>query len=185
MYSTVLRNMERRKRREWEAEFVSEYVAATFPGRRAFFHQRLGTWPGPLTSEDLTDAERSMLQVRMRWADAVVPLEDRLIIIEGKLRASEFLKGLGELLVYTQLIPHTEQFRAWKGSPVVGRLLIPILDPTVKAVAAAQGFEVAIYRPSFWDQFLEAIQRRQSRPIRPEESELAGGAGGTPAPGGA
>ena len=175
----------RRKRREWEAEFVSEYVAATFPGRRAYFHQRLGTWPGPLTSEDLSDAERSLIRVYMRWADAVIPLEDQIIVVEGKLRASEFLKGLGELLVYTQLIPHTEQFRAWRGSRVVGRLLIPILDPVVSAVAGRQGFQVAVFKPSFWEEFLDTIQGRQSRPIRPKEAELFGEAGGTPAPGGA
>lgn len=184
MYSTVLRLSTRRKRREWEAEFVSEYVAATFPRQRCYFHQRLGTWPGPLTSDDLTEAERAMLRVRMRWADAVIPLEDRIIVIEGKLRASEFLKALGELLVYTQLIPHTEQFRAWRGSRVVGRLLIPILDPTVRAIAGTQGFEVAVFKPSFWEEFLEAIQRRQSRPIRPKEAEIFGDARGSPAPGG-
>jgi len=116
----------------------------------------------------------------MRWADAVIPLEDRIIVVEGKLRASEFLKGLGELLVYTELVPHTEQFRAWRGSRVVGRLLIPIEDPVVRAICGRQGFEMAVFKPSFWVDFVAAVQGRQSRPIRPKEAEIFGEVGGSP-----
>jgi len=171
---------ERRKRREWEAEFVSEYADAAFKGQTVIFHCRLGTWPGPLTSPDLTEEERRMLRVRMRWADAVVIMPERILVVEGKLRASEFLKGLGELLVYTHLIRVTPEFEKFRGFPVVGRLLLPIPDPVVEAVARSQGLQVQVFRPTFWEEFLEAIQPRQARPIRPEESTLIAAGAKTP-----
>jgi len=171
----VLRSMERRPRREWEAEYVAEYCSQAFPGIAVVYHARLGTWPGPLTAGELTEEEQAMLRVRMRWADAVVILGDKLIVVEGKLRASEFLKGLGELQVYTHLLKVTPEFEKFKDRPVVGRLLLPIEDPVVMAITRQQGIETAVYKPTFWADFQTAIQPRQGRPIRPEESALVGG----------
>jgi hypothetical protein len=172
---SVQRNMERQQRREWEAEYVSEYCSQAFKGATVVFHFRLGTWPQPLTAGELTPEEQAMLKVRMRWADAVVIQPDKLVVIEGKLRASEFLKGLGELQLYRHLVAHTPEFEKFKDRTVVGRLLLPIEDPAVALIARQQNLEVAIYQPTFWPQFLTAIQPRQGRSIRPEESKLIGG----------
>jgi len=163
--------LERRPRREWEAEYVAEYCQAAFPGIPVVYHARLGTWPGPLTAGELTPEEQAMLRVRMRWADAVILLPDKIIVVEGKLRASEFLKGLGELQVYTHLLKVTPEYEKFKDRPVVGRLLIPIEDPVVMAITRQQGIETAVYKPKFWSAFLNAIQPRQGRSIRPEEAK--------------
>jgi len=164
--------MPRRKRREWEAEYVSEYCQQIFPWVPVIYHCRLGTWPTPLTAPELTPEEQRLLRVRMRWADAVVIERKKLILIEGKLRASEFLKGLGELLVYRTLIPHTAELAKYMPRPVESRLLIPIADPVVSAVAAQHDIRVVVYKPKFWEDFLKAIHPRQSRPIRPDEKPL-------------
>jgi len=165
-------NMERPRRREWEAEYVSEYCAQTFPRVPIIFHCRLGTWPTPLSAPELEPEEQAMLRVRMRWADAVVILPDKLTVIEGKLRASEFLKGLGELQVYTHLVRHTPEFDQFKERRVVGRLLIPLEDPVVSLVARQQNLDVAVYKPSFWLEYTQILLARQTRPIRPEEKSL-------------
>jgi len=167
--------MARAKRREWEAEYVSEYCSQAFPGSTVIFHCRLGTWPTPLTAPDLSPEEQAMLRVRMRWADAVIILPEKIIVVEGKLRASEFLKGLGELQVYRHLVRHTPEFEKFKDRRVVGRLLIPISDPVVELISRQQNIEVAVYKPTFWDAFTIAVQPRQARAIRPEESKQIGG----------
>jgi len=163
--------LERRQRREWEAEYVAEYCQAAFPREQVVYHCRLGTWPGPLTAGELTEEEQAMLRVRMRWADAVILLPDKMVVVEGKLRASEFLKGLGELQVYTHLLKVTPEFEKFKDRQVVGRLLTPIEDPVVNAIARQQGIETAVYKPKFWREFIAAIQPRQARAIRPEEAK--------------
>jgi len=175
MHRSVQSLSVRQQRREWEAEYVSEYCAASFPGIPTVFHCRLGTWPQPLTAAELTTEEQAMLKVRMRWADAVVIQGDRILVVEGKLRASEFLKGLGELQLYVHLIAHTPEFEKFKNRPCIGRLLIPFSDPAVELIARQQNLQVAIFKPTFWNQYLTAVQPRQARPIRPEESKLLEG----------
>lgn len=164
--------MERRKRREWEHEFVSEYCARYFTGSRIRYHIRLGTWPQPQTAEDLSEAERALLSVRMRWADALVLDPKRLTVLEGKLRPSEYLKGLGELQLYRHLVKHTPGLEAFKAVPVVGRLLISLPDPTVSWLARSNGLEVAVYQPTFWSEYLNVLSARERRAIRPEEAQL-------------
>jgi hypothetical protein len=165
----------RRPRREWEAEYVSEYCRQAFPEATVIYHCRLGTWPQPLTAPELTPEEQAMLKVRMRWADAVVIQPDKLIVVEAKLRASEFLKALGELQLYMHLVRHTPEFEKFRDRTVVGRLVIPFEDPALSVISRRQNIQVAVYKPTFWKEYLAAIQPRQARPIRPEEAKLLEG----------
>jgi len=164
--------MERRKRREWEAEYVSEYTREAFPGLPVRYHVRLGTWPTPLSEPDMPEEERAMLRVRMRWADAIVVAHGMVVVIEGKLRPSEYLKGVSELELYVHLVPNTPELEALRGARVAGRLVIPVQDPTVELLARRRGLDVAVFKPSFWAEFAAAVAARERRPIRPEESKL-------------
>lgn len=167
--------MLRRERREWEAEYVAEYCREAFRGWTVIYHCKLGTYPTPLTAEELTPEEQAMLRVRMRWADAVAISPKVLCVVEGKLRASEFLKGLGELQLYMHLVSHTPEFAKFRDRAVAGRLIIPFEDPVVALIARQNNIDVAIFKPSFWNEYLTLIQPRQGRPIRPEEAKLIGG----------
>jgi len=164
--------MERRKRREWEAEYVSEYTREAFRGMPVRYHVRLGTWPTPLSEPDMPEEERAMLRVRMRWADAIVVAQGVVVVIEGKLRPSEYLKGVSELELYVHLVPNTPELEAFRGARVAGRLVIPILDPTVQLLARRRGLDVAVFQPSFWAEYTQVLSGREKRPIRPEESAL-------------
>ena len=118
-----------------------------------------------------------MLMVKMRWADALVVGSRVLTVVEAKLRPSEFLKGLGELQLYVHLVPHTPGLEFAEGWRVAGRLVLSINDPTVQYIARAQGLDVAVFKPSFWGEFLEVLAAREKRPIRPEEAKLLHGIG--------
>jgi len=113
-----------------------------------------------------------MLRVRMRWADAVVIQPGVITVVEAKLRASEFLKGLGELQLYMHLVAHTPEFKPLMPRPVAGRLVIPIADPVVELIARQNHIDVATYKPSFWNEYTTILQPRQTRSIRPEETSL-------------
>jgi len=162
----------RRKRREWEAEYVSEYCSQQLKPSWVKYHFRLGTWPQPHTAADLSDEERAMLKVRMRWADAVAGFPDKILVIEGKLRPSEYLKGLGELQLYKHLVPHTPELSEFKDRRAAGRLVVSLPDPSVELLARQQGLEFDVYQPSFWDDYLKVLAGREKRAIRPEESQL-------------
>jgi len=119
-----------------------------------------------------------MLRVRMRWADAIIIQPNVITVVEGKLRASEYLKGLGELQVYMHLVAHTPEFKELMPRTVAGRLVIPILDPVVELIARQNHIDVATYKPSFWTEYSQLLQPRQTRSIRPEEHSLISAKGG-------
>jgi hypothetical protein len=111
----------------------------------------------------------------MRWADAIAIGPKTITVIEAKLRASEFLKALGELQLYMHLVKHTPEFARLRDKDVAGRLVIPFEDPALILIARRNNIDVAIFKPTFWNEYLAAIQPRQARPIRPEEARLLEG----------
>ena len=162
----------RRPRQEWEAQYVSDYVAARYPGVSVRIHARLGSTPRSLTGEELGPEEERLLRVRMRWADAIVFGAQETVVIEGKLRASEYLKAIGELELYLELLPHTSDYTHLLADKIVGELLYPVADPTVEVLARRKGFRVVQWAPSWLSAYLGAIPSRSVRPIRPEEAAL-------------
>ncbi len=113
-----------------------------------------------------------MLRVYMRWADAIVFSPTETIVIEGKLRGSEYPKALGELEIYVALVPHTAEYAHLLASRVVGELLIPTPDPTVETLARRKGFRVVVWSPPWLSAYLDVIYARQRRGARPEEAPL-------------
>jgi len=162
----------RRPRQEWEAQYVSDYVAERYPGVPVRLHARLGSTPRSLTGEELGPEEERLLRVRMRWADAIVFRREETIIIEGKLRAAEFAKGLGELEIYLALLPHSPEYAQLLAPRTVGELLIPIRDPTVETIGRRKGFRVVMWAPPWLRAYTDVLEHRQTRPVRPEEAPL-------------
>jgi len=163
---------ERPKRQEWEAQYVSAYVAAKYPGQSVRIHAHLGTPPRSPDGQFLEPAEERLLRVFMRWADAIVFLPEETIVIEGKLRASEYLKGLGELELYLELLKNSPEYAALIAPRLVGELLVPIEDPTVTVLARRKGFRVVVWAPAWLRGYLDNLDPRKARATRPEESGL-------------
>ena len=103
----------REKRREWEAEYVSEYIQKFWPKRLYILHFRVTGPPKPALQEELSYEEVRMLRVFARWVDAVIMVPPVLYIVEAKLRASEYIKALGELLYYLEAIKRNPEIN-WK-----------------------------------------------------------------------
>lgn len=162
----------RRPRQEWEAQYVSDYVARRYPGVPVRIHARLGTQPRGADGKYLEPAEERMLRVYMRWADAIVFLPTETVIIEGKLRASEYLKAIGELELYLSLLPHTAEYADLLADRVVGELLVPVPDPSVETLARRKGFRMIVWAPSWLSAYLDVIEARHRRGSRPEEARL-------------
>jgi len=163
---------ERRKRHEWEAQYVSEYVARRYPGVPVRIHAHLGTQPRGANGQYLEPAEERMLRVYMRWADAIVFSPSETVVIEGKLRTAEYAKALGELEIYVALVPHTAEYAHLVADRVVGEILVPIPDPTVEMLARRKGFRMVVWAPSWFSAYFGSIEYRSSRAVRPEEAPL-------------
>ena len=161
---------ERKRRKEWELLYVSQYIATRYPHVPCVIHAHLGTLPQSLSGRELEPAEERMLRVRMRWADAIVFCPDESIIIEGKLRASELLKAVGELELYTHLLPLTPDYRHLIADRITAQLLTPIQDPSVETLCRRKGYQYVVWTTPLITQYLAEIPPRETRPIRPEEA---------------
>ena len=156
----------REKRREWESEYVAEYIQTYWRGRIYFLHFKITGPPKPLVSEELEPQEINMLKVYARWADAVILSPPTLYIVEAKLRVSDYLKALGELLYYRKIIKSNPEINWNEFKMVIGILVIPVDDPPFTTLARELGLRVDIYKPSFWEEFLRSQPARYVSPRR-------------------
>ena len=141
--------MARKKYEQLERRYVPDYVNETFPERvTVFYNLALGAPPETLVKLHPELPERTF-QKWKKWADAIVILNDRMVLLEGKIRRP--ITGIGELITYRQLLPDTKELRTWIHLPVEARLITPERDPEVLRAAAAQDISVSIYTPAWLD----------------------------------
>jgi len=153
------------RRIEWEAQYVSEFVQKYYPGSIRMLHVKIGGYPPGFKSEDLEDAERQMLRVYLRWADAVVVTPSEVIIVEAKLRPTEYLKALGELEMYLKLVPATEELTTYLPSRILlGQICVPIDDPIVANMCRERKLRYTVFQPSFWKEYWQMLAARTRRP---------------------
>jgi hypothetical protein len=173
LYRTVLcRNMSRKPRREWEAEYVAEYCSKAYPNTRVVYHARLGQFPPEMRETTEEEAEQRMLRVYMRWADAIAFPEGEVHIIEGKLLPHHYLKGITELELYIRLFKETAEYRDYRALPTIGVLVVPVEDPVTMQIARSRGIRTPVYKPSFWDEFWQEQRKRWTRPTLVMPSEF-------------
>jgi hypothetical protein len=155
----------RRERREWESEYAAEAVMKLYPKHSKYYHIRIGNYPPELKAETLEDMEQRMLRVYLRWADAIAVNQEEVVVVETKLRPTEYLKGLGELELYTRLLPASDEWkRICEGKKIVGHLVISVDDPPIENLARQKGFRVTVLQPSFWSEYIAHLPKRTFRP---------------------
>ena len=141
--------MARKKYEQLERRYVPEYVTEKYPVRvTVFYNMPVGAPPETLVKLHPELPERTFRKWQ-KWADAIVILDDRIVLIEGKIRRP--ITGIGELVTYRQLLPDTKELRPWIHLPVEARLITPERDPAVLRSAAAQDITVDIYTPAWLD----------------------------------
>lgn len=155
-----------------EMRMVSEYIAKYFPGSITMSRVRLGATSPDLLPADLSDAEKRMLTVWKRWADAIVITRTRLILIEGKILPDPGV--ISQLLLYKELLMHTPELQQYLDRDVELQLVMAIEDPLVSKLARDQGIKVTIFTPDWIGEYVSTLAGRKQRP--PLAS--AGGGGG-------
>lgn len=138
-----------------ERRYVPEFVEKRWPVRVAvFYNMAIGPAPVELQKKYPTIPLAHLRRWRF-WIDAVVVLENRMILIEGKLRRPQ--EGLGQLLLYKALLPQTPEMDPYKLYPVEMVLVVPREDPRVIAFAQSIGIKIEIYRPPWVVEYLKEI----------------------------
>ena len=151
-----------KKVRKWEARemrLVSEWIAREYPDRPYRTNVRLGSLHPRLKGKFLSESELRMAGVFRRWADALVFLDDRIILIEGAIRPQP--GDISVLRLYKRLIPNTPDLAEYSNLPVEMVLLCSIPDPVLVELAREDGIRVVVYRPKWIEEYMEVLYPRE------------------------
>lgn len=152
-------------KRDWqprEQRLVAEYVARFYSGYESSTHVHLGSTPPRLKGKFTTDSEARLVGVFRRWADALVFLPDRIILIEGKILPQPGV--LSQLKLYEELLPKTPELAEHKGKPIEKVLVCAIEDPLITQLARREGVRVHVFHPSWIDEYMKIVHPWERTP---------------------
>jgi len=154
--------VERKKRVEYEERLVSEWAAKTHPEARVHFRVRVGELPEEAATLSAEGISPYMYGVVRHWADAVVIYPDRVLVVEGKLKLSSM--ALGQIIVNTELLGSTPEFRDRWDTPREGLLLFAYGDPETEKTAVAMGYKTERFCPAWAKKaYVERMRKGQVR----------------------
>lgn len=140
-----------RKRVNWERLLMYEYANEFYADKPKWFRIEVGPIPG---------GENNMLYSRTRrWADCVIRLDDRMLLIEGKMRAR--VEVVSQIKTYQNLFPQTPMFRKYKDEPVELRLVCAMIDDETRQFVEDAGIEVVMFKPSNYEKWYKLIIEKE------------------------
>ena len=135
----------RRKREELEARLVSEWVASLYPDAKV--DQRV--WLSPYNTDPAERGQggfdEALYMVTGKWADAIIFLPSRTIIVEAKLKVNA--SALGQILLYHELFRKTPRFRDRWTKPIELAVVYAFPDAQVIQALRARGVLCYHYCP--------------------------------------
>jgi len=152
-------------KRDWqprEQRLVSEFVARFYADHESRTHVHLGSTPPRLKGQFATDADARLVGVFRRWADALVFMPDKLILIEGKILPQPGV--ISQLKLYEELIPKTPELAEHAGKPVEKVLVCAIEDLLISELARREGVRVHIFIPAWIEEYLKIVHPWEKTP---------------------
>lgn len=147
--------MAKREYKQREKRYVPEFINEKYPDRiSVFYNMAVGPPPAELQKANPEIPLAHFRRWRF-WIDAVVITENRMILIEGKIRKPA--EGLGQLLLYRALLPQTPELDPYKLYPIEMVLVTPRPDPRVIGVANSLGITIEIWTKPWVQQYLRSV----------------------------
>ena len=153
------------EKRQWQARemrMVSEFLAANYAGCQCMTRVRLGSIHPELKADSLSDSEKSMVGLFRRWADAIVIMPDRLVLIEAAIRPQP--GDISQLQLYARLIPTTPELSAYKDLPIEKVLVYALEDPVLRTLATESSIRYIYFHPDWISDYLAILYPREQRP---------------------
>jgi len=138
-----------------ERRYVVDYVRTRYPDSYVIYQPKLGSIPEKYMGVDLSGLSSNIFDVTKRYADALVSLPDRNVLIEAKILFK--IGAIAQLRHYATLIPQTEI----PGIDTSKRLELQIVTVSVDAQDAAyastEGVAVVVYQPQYAVEYLSSL----------------------------
>lgn len=138
-----------------ERRLVVEYVREKWPKADVWFNVRLGKLPAEWAKALPAGVSPRIFKVRLHYADAIVLLKDKVIIIETKIRYPE--KAVAQLLAYKDLFYQTSELIVHHRKPVELLLVMAQEDLIVRGIAQKMGIRVDVYTPEWVKRWLLSL----------------------------
>lgn len=152
-------------KRDWqprETRLVSEFVARFYPYCESRTHVHLGSTPPRLKGKFISEETARLVGVFRRWADAIVFMPNRLILIEGKILPVPGV--ISQLKLYEELIPKTPELSEYRELPIEKLIVCAIEDPVITELARREGILVTIFRPSWINEYMKKLHPWEKTP---------------------
>ena len=135
-----------------ERRLVSEWRLERYPSAAHILECNIGPLP-----EDLADTYGQTKAAKMfnAWrlvVDCVVILQDRLLLVEGKVFRPR--DGVGDLLCYRPLVYLTPELVQYKGLPIELVLVIPWTNSMVNTLCEVNGIRMELFSPAWVQDFV-------------------------------
>ncbi len=134
---------------------IVEYVRLKYPSATAFFNVKLGGIPQQFATSSLIQQYPNIYKSWNRYADAIVILATRLILIEAKIPAK--VAAVSQLLFYRDLLLTTPEFVGYAALPVQLVLVTAQPDPALVVFANKSGITVELYQPPWIIDYLNNL----------------------------
>lgn len=149
---------------------LREWADLRYPGVPLIEQMRLGPTESTLNGRTVSPAMQRMLSVYNWYADGVLVLDDQVLCIEAKLRASP--SALSQVEFYLAQMIRTADLQPFMNRPFVPVVLWAVDDPAVSNFARARGIRVEVYTPPWIEEYLNSVlfRNRTTNPSKPPES---------------
>jgi len=153
------------KKRDWqprEQRLVAEFIAQFYPDYDSRTHVHLGSTPPRLLGRYSTNEDARLTGVFRRWADGLVFMPDRLVLIEGKILPQPGV--ISQLKLYAELLPKTPELAEHKDKPIEQVIVCAIEDKLISELARREGIRVQIFRPAWIDEYMQIVHPWERTP---------------------
>src|SRR5215469_1998224 len=154
-------------RKPWSTMLLREWANARYPGVALLEQFRLGPTSSELNGRTVSPAMQRMLSVYNWYADGVLVLDDQVLCIEAKIRATP--SAVSQVEFYLHQMIRTPAMQQYMNRPFVPMVLWAIDDPAVSTYARNRGVRVEVYTPSWIEGYLtlSLYRTRATNPPKP------------------
>ena len=142
-----------------EMKMLSEWVAENYENAEVHMNARVGSLHPRLQGKFLSESELRMAGVFRRYADAIIILPSRVIIVEAAIRPQP--GKVSQLEMYGILFPNTPDMEEHSKKPVELVLLVAIEDPVISIMARRRDMRVVHYEPKWLPEYLAKLYPRE------------------------
>ncbi len=150
---------EKRKHQPREQRLLSEFLAREYPTTPHMTRVRLGSVVPEEISETSLGRGVHLFRVFKRWADGLILLSDKTIIIEAKIRLEPGV--ITKLELYHKLFQETPEFKDRWHRPIEEMLVFAVEDPVTIQLAREHKIRAVEFHPPWVDDYLRILHPRE------------------------